>query len=187
MQMETIRTILGIIQRNYNKHHLWAEESRIDWYQALQRYDDKEVEQAVRAIVRTRKTLPNVAAVIDFIQANRKATDLTHASGCNACDQTGWREVVRWYSSRGSLVVDSFLAACDCPKGSQLAGGAVPPWEALVSNFRSDPFTEAVYHSTSTQPHLTREQRLHPDVMERIKNSSTKPSAGAWRHLTGVR
>ena len=187
MRMETIRTILGIIQRNYNKHPLWAEESRVDWFQALQGFDDMEVEQAVRAIVLTRKTLPNVAAVIEFLQANRKGQDIATAQGCGACDNTGWREVVHWYSSRGKLQVTPYLAACDCPKGARLSSSTVPAWEAMVAKMRADPFTHAVYHGTHASPHLPADQRLHPEILQRSKDTTdTGRPVGAWQQLTGV-
>tara|TARA_R100001082_G_C4327460_1_gene144034 strand:+ start:339 stop:917 length:579 start_codon:yes stop_codon:yes gene_type:complete len=178
-----IRTILGLIQRNYNKVPAWAEESRIDWFQALNKYDDSEVEEAVRSIVRTRKKLPNVAAVIEFIQANRKGKEAIALEGCGACRSTGWREVAHWYSSRGKLQVTTFLAACDCPKGSRFA---VKCWRDVVDKMRADPFTEAVYYGTHEQPNLTQEQRLHPEIMEKVRERNQAATTGAWQSLVDV-
>jgi|19_taG_2_1085344.scaffolds.fasta_scaffold06687_2 hypothetical protein len=186
---DTTRKILGIIQRNYNKHPLWADESVGDWFQALIRFDDLEAEEAVRQICRTRKTLPNVAAVIEVIHGQRKSrgNDVTTAQGCGACEKTGWREVVHWYSSKGKLQVTTYLAACDCSKGMRLeTSPAVQGWEGLVSKLRADPFTEAVYHSTHAHPHMTTEQRLHPDALADMRERSKGRPVGAWQHLTGV-
>lgn len=184
----TTRKILGIVQRNYGKHPAWAEESVDDWFQALIRYDDLEAEKAIRQICRTRKTLPNVAAVIEVIEGQRKSqgAQLTEAKGCAACDGTGWREVAHHLHSRGKLQVTEYLAACDCPKGMRLAvSPAVREWEALVSELHADPFTEAVYHGTHTSPHLAKEQRLHPDTLARMRDAPKPPSLGAWQQLVG--
>jgi len=186
----TTRLILGIIQRNYNKVPAWADESVDDWFQALIKYTDIEAEKAVRQICRTRKTLPNVAAVIEAIQGARKSAGAVVGSeptGCAACGLTGWREVVHHLHSRGKLQVTEYLAACDCAAGMRLnVGPTVEPWEDLVKRCRDDPFTVAVYHGTHTEPHVPRDQRLHPDALARIQASPRPASAGAWQHLTGA-
>ena len=56
---DTVRLILGIIQRNYNKHPLWVDDCVDDWFQALIQYDDLEAEQA--AVSYTHLTLPTKA------------------------------------------------------------------------------------------------------------------------------
>ena len=185
---DTTRLILGIIQRNYNKVPAWADESVDDWFQALVRFDDLEAEQAVRQICRTRKSLPNVAAVIDVIYGQRKSAGatLTTAQGCGACDGSGWREVVHWLHSRGKLEITTYLACCDCPKGMRLVGGSGNGWEEIVKKMKADPFTEAVYHGTHAQPHLSPDQRIHPDTLAQLKESARGPGTGAWQHLTGV-
>ena len=100
--------------------------------------------------------------------------------------KTGWREVAQWLHSRGKLQVTNHLAACDCPKGVRIASSTVRAWEELVAKMRSDPFTEQVYHGTHAQPHLSPEQRIHPDTLAQLKESERGPGTGAWQHLTGV-
>ena len=185
---DTVRLILGIIQRNYNKHPLWVDDCVDDWFQSLIQYEDIEAEQAVRQICRTRKTIPNVAAIIEVIGGQRKSAgqDFTDAQGCGACDRTGWLEIAHWLHSRGKLQVTTHLAACDCPKGMRLATGTVKGWEQVVASMRADPFTEQVYHGTHGQPNLSREQRLHPDVIAKLDAANKGRTTGAWQHLTGV-
>jgi hypothetical protein len=63
---------------------------------------------------------------------------------------------------------------------------AVQPWEVLVKRFKEDPFTVAVYHSTHQEPHVPRDQKLHPDALARIQANPRPDSGGSWHQITGM-
>ena len=183
---EKIRHLLGIVQRNYGKHPAWADESVGDWFQALIKYSDEEAELAVRHIVRTRDKLPTASVVIEAIRGQRQLEPggVEVVRGCGRCAASGWVEIARWMHSRGKLEVTTWLAACSCPKGARLAVGAAQPWEVMVAEMRKDPFVEQVYHGEPGRPHLTREQRLHPDIVARMQAAARPASVGPWQQLT---
>lgn len=88
--------------------------------------------------------------------------------GCKACRWSGQREVA-WHRSAGDgrVLVDVFAAACDCPLGGSL-GLAFARVGEFVERLRSDAKTLAVYHTDVGHPHLDREERFAPDVVEAI-------------------
>lgn len=186
MTRDTLQGALEALGRNYNRHHLWAAESLDQWFHLLVRYSDADLKRATAEVLRTRKRCPTVATIKDLIDANPNHAPTTAAEGCGACDGTGYREVAHWYTSRGARRVTMYLAGCDCPKGAPIASGPAGPWAELVTRLQADPFTEAVYHGTQAEPHLTREQRTHPDDLARIEQSQRPQGKGSWHQLTGV-
>ena len=169
---DKVRAMLRTYGKNYGKRDQWAEDAFGLWFSSLRPFDDDDVSRVGREIMAKRARMPTVATFLEVLRADPLTTRPEAAQGCSACSGTGWREVSwhRWIDQR--LQVTSYAAGCDCPKGQRLTGGAALPWADVVARYEANPSTEAVYHTTASQPALTMEQRYHPDIVARLRKGA---------------
>ena len=60
-----------------------------------------------------------------------------------------------------------YLAACDCPKGRNLAMGVYRQWRDVINGWNHSEWTDAVYYGTKEQPTVPLQYRMHPDAYAR--------------------
>lgn len=169
---DKVRAMLRTYGKNYGKPDRWAEDSFGLWFSNLKDYSDQDVSRVGRELMAKRHRMPTVAAFLEVLRADPLTSKPEAVQGCAACSGTGWREVSwhRW--DRGRLLVTSYAAGCDCPKGRRLSAGSAGNWSDVVERFASDPSTEAVYSTSAQQPALTMAQRYHPDVVARLQGKA---------------
>jgi hypothetical protein len=161
------------------------------WMIQLRDISDEDLIAGTTTCLRKAKKLPTVANLLDIIEADPRNTvgQPKTIDGCPACYGSGCREMARWFTRRGDLVVFFGLAACDCSKGQQLALGAFQDWRTVRDGWQRDRFTERVYFGTHQQPHLTTEQTITPDELAKRADRAKKMangdrSTGSW-HVVG--
>jgi hypothetical protein len=79
------------------------------------------------------------------------------------------REVAWHHGGDGRIQVDTYAAACDCPAGDRLAQGSMARWVSFADRLAAKANTHAVYHTSSSHPALSNEERFAPDVAERLR------------------
>tara|TARA_R100000231_G_scaffold102633_1_gene76263 strand:+ start:430 stop:954 length:525 start_codon:yes stop_codon:yes gene_type:complete len=166
---DKVRAMLRTYGKNYGKPDRWAEDSFALWFSSLKDYTDHDVSRVGREIMAKRHRMPTVAAFLEVLRGDPLTKRPEAAQGCGACSGSGWREISwhRWDRSR--LVVTSYAAGCDCPKGRRIAEGSAGSWSDVVERFAADPSTEAVYSTSAQHPALTMAERYHPDVVARLQ------------------
>lgn len=175
---DTIQAMLKAFATNYSRRDDWADTVWGTWYKALQSYSDQDVRQVARQVMSERGRVPTVAAFLACMKGNPAVAQPQGPKGCMACDGTGWREVSwhRWDTRR--LMVTSYAASCDCEKGRYYEAGAATNWSVVVEKLSSDPSTEAVYSTSASHPRLTIQERYHPDMVAKMKDSQVSRSSG---------
>ena len=182
-----VRRTLESIANMHGKGQWWVDDSMKMWLWQLEDVTDQDLIIGCRDLLRKTKKLPTVAQLRAVREASpsTKVGRATGPAGCPACDQTGVREMARWYTSKGKQEVYFGMAACDCPLGMRLEAGAYTCWMALKKKWEDDEWTEKVYHSTYQQPHLTTAETTTPEVLEeRAERAKKMPKKeGVWRHV----
>ena len=169
---------------NYNKSDKWVDDTLKLWARGLNSINDKDLVRGTETWCRTKRTLPNLARLLELIAADPTTSPAAVFHGCPACDGTGWREMVRHYNDNGRALVRCCVAACDCQKGARLATGVVDNWRTVLEAWENDPRTDRVFYSTTDHPHLTTEQRHTAEQLqgmaERAKQA-TNGTTGGWK------
>ena len=180
-----VQKALKAFASNYNKTEQWVTDTQRLWVNGLGDIHDKDLVRAVELWCRNRRTLPNLARLRELVEAGPRANPATVLNGCPACDNTGFREMCRWYEMKGKTKVFCCVAACDCAKGQRLESPAIRGWRDLVDDWNGNPFTDSVFHSTAERPHLKTEQRMTPEQMETLKALQNKkqPTVSGWSKL----
>jgi hypothetical protein len=185
--MTTVQNMLKALGSNYNKPPQWADEVVSVWYAQLRPYRDADIHRAAGQIMANRRSLPPIAALLEVLNGDPQ-TERDRPSGCGACVGTGWRELAVWKQHGQKVSVVVYAAACDCAKGDRYAGGDALPWADAVRRAEADPLTSRVIVTDHQHPRLTLEERLHPDVFERVeqgKIAGPSPDCGSWHKLSG--
>ena len=198
-----VRRTLQSIANMFNKGPWWVDDSMRMWMTQLQDIHDDDLKQGVLDLLKKAKKLPTVANLRDVIEANptNQVGEPAELKGCRACDNTGQREMARWYWTEIGQVktITAFrcAAACCCAKGRRLQVGAFMDWRDVVTmwdrhpkTFRDDNGRPAVYHSTADRPHLDKRERYTPEDLERQKaRQPDKPTKdpGFQQHLERFR
>tara|TARA_R110000824_G_scaffold249220_2_gene438153 strand:- start:6348 stop:6917 length:570 start_codon:yes stop_codon:yes gene_type:complete len=181
-----VNRCLKAFANNYGKTDGWVEQTVKLWSRGLNDIHDRDLIRGTEEWCKKRRTPPNLSRLRELIDGNPQSTPVQSKSGCPGCDQTGWREVSRWYLKKGQTVVFNGVSPCDCPLGLRYAAGG-PTWNIMIDKWREDGFTDQVFHGTATEPHLTTEQRMTPEQIaeakERQKNVH-RPVKG-WTPLRG--
>ena len=181
-----VNKALKAFANNYNKTDRWIEETQRLWARGLADIHDKDLVRGVEVWCKNRRTPPNLARLREMIEAGPRVNPAKVLNGCPACDNTGWREMSRFYEKNQKTHVTNVVAACDCPKGSRLMSATVFGFESVLQQWRADPFTDAIHFSTAQQPHLTTEQRVTPERLEQMKQRANAPqteTASGWKAL----
>ena len=185
-----VKRTLQSIANMFNKGSWWVSDSTKMWMLQLHDIDDRDLIIGTKNCLRKAKKLPTVANLIDIIKADPRsaARQPTEIAACPACYGSGCREMSRWWTDKGAQRVSFGLAACDCPKGIRLSGGAFQDWRSVRDAWQRDRWTDAVYYGTAAQPHLTTEQTITPDELQaradRAKaNRDKSPSLGSWHNV----
>ena len=166
-----VKRSLQAFANNYNKADRWVDDTLKLWARGLAAISDKDLVRGTEAWCKTKRTPPNLARLLELIDADPTTTKHVQLAGCPACDSTGWREMARhYYDKQERLRVTTCVAACDCSRGARYAMGAAPAWQDVVTSWESKPWTEAVHYSTPTHPHLTTAQRYTPDQIQAMSD-----------------
>lgn len=185
-----VKKALQAFANNYGKTDQWVEDTLKLWARGLASIHDKDLIRGTEEWCKNRARPPNLARLRELIEANPKTLSAAVIAGCPACATTGWREMARWYEMKKRTIVWTGVAACDCPKGVTYQQGGVPQWDRMRDSWNADPFTDAVYHSTAQQYHLTTEQRITPEKLAEHKaaimkaKSRTSANVGSWKKVT---
>lgn len=182
-----VKRTLESIASMHGKGRWWIDDSMKMWKWQLRDVRDQDLIIGCRDLLRKTKTLPTVAQLLEVMEAS-PATSVGDAPlilGCPACDNTGMREMSRWYTRRGKLTVLNCMAACDCPSGLVLESGAYVSWLTIKQRWEDDKWTKDIHHATHQQPHLTTQQRMTPDqiAMAQAKIEDGKAKKGSWDQL----
>ena len=183
-----VKRCLQALATNYGKTEAWVDDSLKLWSRGLSSIHDKDLIRGVEDWCRKQSRIPNLARLRSTIEANPLRISPVKAAGCPACNSTGFRELSRWYEKNKKIRVDCFVAACNCPKGLSLQSETVRQWDEVVRQWKSNPWTEAVYHSTADRYHLTTQERNTPEQLEamaaRAKEFADSPG---WSRIGGTR
>jgi len=167
--IQVVRRSLTAFANNYNKGEKWIEDTLRLWARGLQSITDKDLIRGTESWCRTKRTLPNLARLLELIDADPSKAPRPFLAGCPACDFTGWREMVRHYTKDDKKKVRSCVAACDCAKGSRYATETVQCWRDVLRTWESDPWTDAVHYGTAEAPHLKTEHRHTAEQIEQME------------------
>ena len=178
---EKIERILSAMGRNYGKPTDWAAGSFGIWWQTLKNERDEDIHRTTETVIREKRKVPTVAAFREILRADPLTTPQEAPQGCSACGNSGWREVAWHHVERGRLFVETYAAGCDCARGHRLCNGAAQHWRDVVHRYENDPTTQAVYFTSAQNPALTMEQRLHPDILDRLKEGQRKQGGGGFQ------
>tara|TARA_R110002012_G_scaffold170775_3_gene335366 strand:+ start:631 stop:1206 length:576 start_codon:yes stop_codon:yes gene_type:complete len=180
---QVVRRSLTAFANNFNKGDRWVDDTLKLWARGLASISDKDLVRGTETWCRTKRTLPNLARLLELIAADPTTSPAAVLHGCPACDGTGWREMARHYNDNGRDLVRSCVAACDCSKGVRLATGVVDHWRTVLDAWERDPRTERVYYSTAQQPHLTTQQRHTAEQLAGMAERAKKATASVngWR------
>ena len=177
---EKIQRILSAMSRNYSKPDSWAADSFGIWWQTLKNERDEDIHRTTETVLREKRRIPTVAAFREILRADPLTMAQEAPQGCSACGNSGWREVAWHRIQQGRLMVTTYAAGCDCARGHRLCNGAAQHWRDVVHRYENDPTTEAVFYTSADCPVLTMEQRLHPDIVERIQAGKRKQGGGGF-------
>ena len=181
-----VKRSLQSIGNMFSKGSWWVKDSLKMWTIQLQDIPDEALFKGVKACLRKAKKCPTVANLRSIIEADpsNQVGEPVLYKGCQACSNTGSREMARWYTEKGRQKVFFGLAACDCLKGRRLAVGAYEHWQDVVRMWE-DSGSDEIFYTTHDHPVLTTEQRVTPEELqarkERAKAAEFK-ATGAWRH-----
>lgn len=178
---QKIERVLTAMGRNFGKPEDWAGGSFGVWWQALKNERDEDIHRTTEAVMREKRRMPTVAAFREMLRGDPLTKPQEAPQGCSACGGSGWREVSWHRHEHGRLLVTSYAAGCDCPKGHKLCNGAARHWADVVRDYENDPRTEAVYHTSAQHPVLTMDERYHPDIVERIKGAERSEGGGGFQ------
>tara|TARA_R110002020_G_scaffold150501_4_gene327313 strand:+ start:2333 stop:2911 length:579 start_codon:yes stop_codon:yes gene_type:complete len=181
-----VKRCLKAFANNYGKTDSWIEDTLRLWSRGLNNVNDRDLVRGTETWCRSKRTPPNLARLLELIEADPKKAGPLIAQGCPGCDQTGWRELVRHFiDANDRPQVYPCMAACDCAMGQRIAVGPVPIWSTTVEAWRANPMTTAIYYGTAQQPHLTTEQRMTAAQYETFEQLKGQPVASkTWAKAT---
>ncbi len=190
-----LRKALRVLASNYNAGSEWPSENENLYFRNLADISDIDLIQGVETWIKKQPRLPNLARLRATIEASPIRRKVADPLGCPACDNTGQREVARWYQKPDDRERSEVrAAACDCERGQRFAAGAFIPWGRVVDSWRSDIITTttndgepAVFWTDAKKPRLPSRERMTPDEFtawqERAEANAKKPkpTSGSWR------
>ncbi len=183
-----VKRCLQALAENYGKSDSWVESSLKLWSRGLSSIHDRDLIRGVEEWCQKQPKIANLARLKTTIEANPLRIKPAALAGCPACNSTGWRELARWHVRNEKVRADTFAAACDCPKGQALQSGTVLQWNEVVDHWRSNPWTEAVYHSTPERYHLTTQERHTPEQLEAMEQrAKERASVSGWSRVGSKR
>ncbi len=183
-----VKRCLQALAQNYGKSDPWVESSLKLWSRGLSSIHDKDLIRGVEEWCQKQPKIANLARLKTTIEASPLRVTAAALPGCPACNMTGWRELCRWHEKNNKVRAESYAAACDCVKGRSLQSAAVRQWDEVVESWRSNPWTEAVFHSTAERYHLTTQERNTPDQLEAMLERAQKMRAvSGWSKPGGKR
>lgn len=182
-----VKKALRAFANNYGKTDRWVEDTLKLWARGLTDIHDKDLIRGTEEWCRKKNTPPNLSRLRELIEGNPKTMGAERPPGCPACNETGWREMARWYQWKGETRIETCVAACDCALGMRFSMGSAPQWDRVVEQWKSHAFTDAVYHSTAQHPHLTTEQRHTPEQVQVMKDRANepRPNVPGWSRVKG--
>jgi hypothetical protein len=159
------RKALARLAANFGKPESWVDDNIQTWGRGLHLIDDSDLERGVEEWCQKKIRLPNLARFKELLKANPKTKVAGKPVGCPGCNQTGFRELARHYEMHKKIVVFTCVAACECEAGRRYESDEIKHWRDIITMWKDDPFTEAVYHSTAARYHLTSSERYPPELL----------------------
>jgi len=183
-----VKRCLQALAQNYGKSDPWVESSLKLWARGLSTIHDKDLIRGVEEWCQKQPKIANLARLKTTIEASPLRVTAAALAGCPACNETGFRELCRWHQKNDRVRAETYVAACDCVKGRSMQSASVRQWDEVVESWRSNPWTEAVFHSTPERYHLTTQERNTPEELEAMLERAQKMrSVDGWSKLGGKR
>jgi hypothetical protein len=151
-----IYNALNLIAGNWRRSDDWIERSIPLWESTFGSVPAEYLNRAVRQHINTGSKAPTVVDIHGALElVGWKGGD---RAGCDACTETGWREVAWHRTENNRAVVETYSCACDCPLGSKMLSSS-RLWSESVADWLGRANTTAVYHGTNDRPHLSAFER----------------------------
>ena len=183
---EVVERVLKAIAAMFGKHPLWVQDSVKMWALQLEDVEDRDLILGTKDLLRKAKSLPTVAQMRDVIEANPKTKvgQPVTIPGCQACRNTGMREMARWWiDDNQKIKVFTGVAACDCAKGIKLQIGPFEHFQDVKDAWERNPATTRVFVASKSNPVLSDEQTMTPEQRHlRLERRKKQNSNGRFTH-----